>query len=370
METASIIGKVGNLAKPQKRFGRNQKRPQQACTDLPIGNGFLENRFLPLIEADEGEHRLFSEKQKEFFVSMENLCSLYKITPMYFSDFVYPLNISKCIAYLKQEIECSARDLQIMVLEDETHRATLSTIKTHDTKTTLYYLPLEPLYRLLKSKQNRPSADLLLSVTAYFYQHGKIPYFNDGYCYLCDTYGMIEEWILENEEEEDKAYRRHQLSYIRKMDRQSTSLLISLRRKKPLIEFKKRLHAYTPSNKVEEDLLSLAQKVFDLLCSYPTRSVMDNIIDDFDEQDDQGERIRADQYLSFIWSRNDCLYDTLMETVNSALQEYSYIDEPMDIQFFDFPQEKPTHDLLFEETFFDLLNDLTDTLIDFEHEKH
>ncbi|MBC6113201.1 hypothetical protein ACFOG5_00285 [Pedobacter fastidiosus] len=299
-----------------------------------------------------------------------HLCRLYKIEPLYFSDFVYPLNISKCIAYLKAEMDFRAEDLQLMVLEDETHRATLATVKIFDTKTTLYYLPLEPLYRLLRDRERRAVADLLLSVTACFYQYGKIPSHADCCSYLNDTYSMIGEWILENEEEEDKAYRRHQLSYIKKMDRQSHSILKRLKQKKPLSDFKKRMMAFCPSDKVEEDLLALAQKAYSMFGTFPERTVMDKIIDDFDAEEEQEERIRIDQYLSFIWSRNDCLYDTLMETVNSALQEYNWIDEPMDIQFFDLPQEKQTHDLLFEETFFDLLNDLTDTLIDFEHEKH
>jgi len=59
-----------------------------------------------------------------------------------------------------------------------------------------------------------------------------------------------------------------------------------------------------------------------------------------------------------------------METVNCELQEYSEIDEPISMQLFDEPQNQITHDLSFEQEFFDLLNELSDNLYDFAHEKH
>ncbi|MEO6849136.1 MAG: hypothetical protein ABI166_00835, partial [Mucilaginibacter sp.] len=64
-----------------------------------------------------------------------------------------------------------------------------------------------------------------------------------------------------------------------------------------------------------------------------------------------------------------CLQENIYDMVNSELQELGYQEEPVAIQWFDTPQEKPQQDFDFEARFFALLNRLTELLNDFDHEE-
>ena len=151
--------------------------------------------------------------------------------------------------------------------------------------------------------------------------------------------------------------------------RESGNLLKSLSDKDQLALLDDRVSKFYPTTKTEENLKAIAYRVSTLINIYPGRSIFDSIPDDLNRIDGEG-RITAEHYLSFIWSGEDCLYDQLMETVNCELQEYNEIDEPMSIQLFDKPQNQISHNMSFEQEFFDLLNDLSDNLYDFAHEKH
>lgn len=156
------------------------------------------------------------------------------------------------------------------------------------------------------------------------------------------------------------------------MGERSKWLLEKLNKKIHLQKFEKRINCFHPCSETEQELLALAGQAYALYCDFPNFSVMDRIeMGLFDQDENYGScRVYAENYLSFIWSFNDCLYDQLMETVNSDLQEYNEIDEPATIQFFDTLQLSEAHDHSFETRFFDLLNGITDNLTDFSDEKH
>jgi hypothetical protein len=71
-----------------------------------------------------------------------------------------------------------------------------------------------------------------------------------------------------------------------------------------------------------------------------------------------------DYYLSFFWSDKGAAYDSLMEAVNSSLQECSRSLDPVAVQLFDKPQEREAHDLYFEWRFILLIDYLCELLFE------
>ncbi|WP_039842569.1 hypothetical protein [Pedobacter agri] len=288
---------------------------------------------------------------------------------MDYEHLIYPQNVAKLVEDLQQQIGEIDHDANVLVITREFNLPTLAITKVFDTKATLYYLPIEPLHFLLQQRDRKPAAQLLLSVLCYFYQIGGIPYFREHSSYLYDVYQMINEWYSDEEICEYPEDYQHVIDHIQLIKRESGELLKSLSDKDQLALLDDQVSQFYPTTKTEENLKAIAYRVSTLINIYPGRSILDSIPDDLNRIDGEG-RITAEHYLSFIWSGEDCLYDQLMETVNCELQEYNEIDEPMSIQLFDKPQNQISHNMSFDQEFFDLLNDLSDNLYDFAHEKH
>ncbi|RZJ90138.1 MAG: hypothetical protein EOO20_09050 [Chryseobacterium sp.] len=222
---------------------------------------------------------------------------------------------------------------------------------------------------MMQQEERKPTAQLLLSVLCYFYQIGGMPYFGENSSYLYYVYQMIYDWYSDEEICEDPTEHQYIIDHIQLVESESSGLLKSLSNKDQLALLNDRLSQFSPKTKADENLKAIAIRVSALMEKFSNRSIMDSIANDLNGIDGEG-RITADHYLSFIWSGADCLYDQLMETVNCELQEYNEIDEPISMQLFDKQQNRISHDLSFEQEFFDLLNEISDNLYDFAHEKH
>jgi hypothetical protein len=372
LETSPKFGEVPHRIRQAPRPLGNHKGQKKTCTDRAHRNGFLGYVFSPVINSYPKEIIDQRRVEKEFFSSAQNLCSLYGIVSVNSSSSLYPENIAQVVTDLKQKLEGIDKALELIVVNDEDRAACIAVKKSFDTKTTLYYLPVEPLYDLLQDRSRKKTAELLLSVVAYLYQIGGVPYHGEQGSYLCSIYDMIYDWSGEEEYFEDDKEQQYILDHIKLMGDRSKWLLEKLNKKAHLQKFAKRINDFQPSSKAEQELLVLAQQAYSLFCDFPDCSIINRIDSGLFDQDENYDscRVYAENYLSFIWSFNDCVYDQLMETVNSELQEYNEIDEPTTIQFFDAVQQSEAHDHNFEIRFFDLLNGITDNLTDFSDEKH
>lgn len=360
---------VRPILKQKSRSVGSKKRRAKKCSTLASGNGFLDHSFSPLVNGYFKEIQAASTVAESIFSAARNLCELYGIKQLDHEHLIYPQNVAKLVEDLQHQMDVIDKDANVLVMLNQDSLPTLAVTKVFDTKTTLYYLPVEPLHFLLQQQERKPTAQLLLSVLCYFYQIGGIPYFGENSTYLYYVYQMIYDWYSDEEICEDQAEHRHVMNHIQLVESESRELLKSLSDKDELAILNDRLSQFSPKTKAEEDLKAIAIRVSTWIEKFPIRSIMDSFADDLSLTDGEG-RISAEHYLSFIWSGEDCLYDELMETVNCELQEYNEIDEPMSIQLFDKPQNQITHDLSFEQEFFDLLNELSDNLYDFAHEKH
>ena len=358
------------ITRPNTRSFRNKEQPQKPCPDGFNGNGFLKHRFLPLVNGYSEEIRSQGEVERDFFLSASHLCSLYGVDWQSCPDWPYPKNIALAIDELTSKISALDKDINLIVVSDDDSSACLATVKIFDTKTTLYYLPVEPLYRLLKDGHRKATAELLLSVVAYFYLVGGIPYHTESSSYLYYVYDRVAEWSLEEDCFEEPEQQEFTLNHFAFMENAGAWLLEQIKQSRNLKLLAKRIERFKPCTQADKNLAVIADRIDRMMRAYPDRSIMNSIHDGLFETEEDAERIYAEQYLSFMWSFEDCLYDGLMDAVNSELQEFNEIDEPLTLQLFCSPQYAVSHDHSFETEFFDLLNDLSDNLNEFSHEKN
>ena len=62
---------------------------------------------------------------------------------------------------------------------------------------TLYFVPVMPLFRLLRMQGQKSCAELLLSAFGYLYHTVRIPYYRDPSSYMHYHYECNKEWLLE-----------------------------------------------------------------------------------------------------------------------------------------------------------------------------
>jgi hypothetical protein len=324
---------------------------------------FLSRSFLPLLDKAYPELKAFAKIEKQIGISLANLCNLYGlVTPDL--NGVFPQNISLALNGLRKGLQEIDRDLELRLMQCEgvPSKNCLCTRKTFDTGMTLYYLPLAPLWEVMKTASRKQESDLLLSVCAYLFQIAGVPHFAERFVYLNSIYETVEQWNDEDEcEDLDGEERKAISSYFGQMWEAGEALLLELRDKAHLFGFKKRFRAFKPKDQAGETLRNCAKKAMKLYSDFPFRSIMENMA--MPILDSNGDNfIRAEHYISFYWSNNDCVIDSVMECVNNELNELCEMEEPASYQFFDTPQTAQTHDHQFERRFFELLNELTDIL--------
>ena len=309
--------------------------------------------------------------ETEFFDSLVNFEKMYSIEIPNFRNLVYPLNIFRSYQSASARLTLIDRSLELLVLQNERHFASLATVKTFNTGQTLYYLPVEPLYDLLNDNTKMQQAQLLLSACTYLYQIVGVSYYRETDSYLYYMYDMIESWMLEDEER-DEEEAEEILDHASTIAGAGDFVLEHLKSKHHLELFEKRLHSFIPSSVAEVSLQAVSAKLYSLFEDYPERSFNRGIEPDLYEQEeeDADEIVRTENYLSFFWNYNDCMYDQLMEYINCELNEYSKTEEPVTIQYFSDPQGQSSHNHDFNIRLMEILHELTDCLSALHVENH
>lgn len=313
------------------------------------------------------ELRAYAKIGSTFKNALSNFCKLYNF-PEPETHSVFPMYISKALQEVSLLLADSHKELQLRIMQEEGGRVTLATRKIFDTRMTLYYLPLCPLWEMMKLKDKKAETALLLSIVAYLFKVGGIPHFAETYSYFDGIYEMVAEWNTDQGQEQDgeeDAEQEHIAAHFEMMNEAGAILLAQMANPENLKRFKGRVNRFKPKDEKGEDLLNCAKNALKLYRTFPNRSVMDNMGKPaLDNEEDTF--IRSEQYLSFYWSSNDCLIDSAMDYINAELNEVCEMEEPVSLQYFDAPQSKEIHDFSFEEQFFDLLNEVSDILNDLQ----
>jgi len=353
-----------NVCRQPEQDGKRRRRTKQQvkkCAAFPANNGFLRKAFVPIISRQLGMLGQPQKIETEFYQSLKNLTAFYDLDLPDFGDLGYPLNVAKSFGKAKELFDKKSTGLELVILKNKQHKSCVTTVKTYNTGMSLFYVAVKPLYLLFNSPHQKAKANLLLSIFTYLYQVAGVPYFLDGF--LGSEYDMIYEWYTNDPADYDETDYNEIMESFRVMNYFGAKLLKSIRHKYHLQQFQNRVQHFIPKTPNDGELQSVGIELLNIYLQCPDRSIFKNIQNTLIGTPEE-DRILPDQYISFFWDDKGAVYEQLMETINVSFQEISGIDEPTAIQCFDHRQDKESHDLEFENKFFNSLGNLSDVLND------
>ena len=325
------IGRVRKMASKTQNSQRNKERPTKICTQNNATNGFLKCKFLPKQEEiptiQDGKE--MEKTERDFYKSLSNFAKQYNVEPMPTQEFDFPYNIALGLWDIENKIKQTNEDWNSFKLIRNNRNFHFVKEEKYGTGTSLYYIPIVPLFQMLHDKNCKMNAQLLLSVCSYLYQIADIPYYRQQSSYLYWLYEMHEDWMEQGDEaEEDLQEFRHQFKISKIIGDKIEKKLGNL---KNLEVFEQRLNDFKPRNTFDQDCYKVASDAFALYSEYPKTTLFRNkpTPEQDPYNDDYGNKaIGMDMYISFVADTNSCLYRNIEESINAEFNEYGGMEEP------------------------------------------
>ncbi|WP_417355457.1 hypothetical protein [Flavobacterium sp.] len=363
---ARAVGGVRPMDATPQRQCRNTKGQKTAPARSHAADGFLKSVFLPKLEKNQTlqDSKETAKTERDFYTSLSQLVEHYRIAPMPTQQYGYPYKMVLALWEVGAQLKHRITDFDSLCLLQDKGNTFLLCEERYNTGSTLYYIPVAPLYHMLRDPKRKASAHLLLSVCAYLYHIADIPYYRQGNSYLYWMYEMMADWIEQDEQTEETAANRCEL--------EQAALIGDCMEKKMynpenLNVFENRLRNFKPRDAFDRDCLTIAREGFALYQNCPNERVYRNIPkgDYYGEGYEDNEIILMDKYVSFIADTKGWLYERLSDFVNNEFNEYGEIEEPAICKSFD---GKPVAqgNLDFENRLFTLMDNLCGLLYNYE----
>jgi len=302
----------------------------------------------------------------DFDKSLRYLAKYYGFTPLDVSAYGYPANVLLAHWDAIKHVRTAGRRSDLQIAEKPDGTVCLHLTETIDTGSTLYYIPLIPLYRFGLCKSHRRTADLLLSVCAYLFQQAGVPHYRDPDSYLSGSYEMHDEWVEEQKGElEDDGYA-HYRSDLNAAYHYGDLMGRRIAAKKQLELLPDRIAGFLPRNDFQRECLELAQRTLALWRQHPKANIYQHEFepdpDDEDYEDDYYSYLHIHEYVGFIARADGHLYETLMENINNDFNERSKLLEPEQKTCFDTARLKRQDILAYEAEAFSIISQLCNLL--------
>ena len=361
---APSVGRVRKLDAKTERRKRNQKGQTTVRTHSNVANGFLSTSFLPRLNETETvqAYRDNAEMQRDFYQSLCRLADHYGITPKQVQSYSYPYNIVLALKDIEEQLRQKVTDWEEIRLIQDSRNVFLTSEERYNTGSTLYYIPVVPLFRWLKAPKRKQTAQLLLSVCCYLYHIADIPYYRQQNSYLFWMYEMHKDWaLMDDDEEESKIY----VSEIEQAEWIGDRMEQKIFNQNNLMRFKERLDHFKPKDIIDTDCFNVAQEAYALYQQFPNESIFRNARPNGEANGGDRENIiPMERYVSFSADAKGWLIDSLIDSVNNELQEYGQMEEPIIIKRFD-GSDITTNTLEFENRLLPLINELIYILYNF-----
>lgn len=355
METISTSRRIRSGTQQTARCSRSKKKQTAQRTRRNAADGFLTHRFLPLYAPAED-----TPDQKRAgqgcMKSLSALAGAYGCELMNVQDKPYPYNILLTHWDMGRQLMDKSR-ATISIMEDENGTINAVTIDTYEMNQTLNYIPVLPLYKLLRNKMRKRAGELLLSVFAYLYHEAGIPYYRDSCTPMDYNYEMLYEWYAQERESYEETDFNTMLSDFRAVVHYGDVMLRKIYNRYHLKQFNARVHRFAPRDDFDRDCMHIARAALQLHERYPEQSVFRHIAPIEDDEAYDGGVIRAEEWTSFVADTRGWLYEQLEQTVNNQFQECGYVEEPKLVTIFDKPNTA-IETLDFEHALFELIGDL------------
>lgn len=358
--------RVRPLDAKTQRCKRGSERQTEISANANVANGFLKTSFLPKLQETKTVQacKETAETQRDFYTSLSKLAEHYKIEPMQTSQFDYPYNIALAIWDMEEKLKQRVLNWQEIRLVQDNKQTYFISEEKYKTGTTLYYIPIEPLYQMLHDPKRKRNGQLLISVCSYLYHIADIPYFRQEESYLYWMYEMHKEWVEQDDETDEAEMYKLEFSkaeLIGDCIEQKIFNRINLR------VFEQRLNSFKSHDTFDHDCLQMARNAFALYTEYPQVSIFRNALvkEDPESEVDENEVIGMEKYISFISHTKGWLYESIADSINNEFSEYGAMEEPTICKHFD-GKEVTNASLDFENRLFALLDDMCSLLYNYE----
>lgn len=344
---------------PKERCSRSAKGQASICPAGAAANGFLKVRFLPHLAGQPVMTLPMDEE--DFYRSYTLLCDQYGIAASETRSLGYPYNKAVALWEASKLLRSRREDVTILEYRDAAGSLLLQAEETYNTGSTLYYIPVVPLYRLLQDRRTKMAAQLLLCTCAYLYQIAGIPYYTDDSSYLCWQYDMIRQWVEDDPEGwEDDSYNYNR-SQLNTAEHIGYVMQRRLWNACHLNRFAEMVGQFDPLDSFGCDCLSIAETALGLWRDHPQghvyRHADTEILHSDDDEEYNEDCITMDKYIGFCAETKGWLYHTLAECVNSEFNECRAMQEPVLTRIFD-GRAQEADSLDFECRLFSLLDEL------------
>jgi hypothetical protein len=115
--------------------------------------------------------------QRDFYKSLCRLAKHYSIEPMQTQLYGYPYNIVLAIWDIEVQLKRTHTNWDGLNLVQDSNKTFLVSEERYNTNTTLYYIPIVPLFLMLHDPKRKKTAQLLICVCSYLYHIADIPYY-------------------------------------------------------------------------------------------------------------------------------------------------------------------------------------------------
>ena len=366
-EIAPTIGRVRTMDAKTKRCKPSTKRQPESRTNSNVANGFLKSVFLPKLKTQQSLQacKEIAKTERDFYQSLSNLAEHYSIEPMQTKIYGYPFNISLAMWDIETKLKCTHLNWDSLQLVQDSKKTFFVSEERYDTRTTLYYIPIVPLFKMLNDKRRKKTAQLLISVCSYLYHIVDIPYYRQENSYLFWMYEMMTDWVEQDDEtDETESYK----SELRQAEQIGDKIEQKLFNRINLELFEQRLNNFKSLDEFDQECCQVACKVFELFTEYPTTSIFKNAPipeQDPDNDDYDNETIGMEKYISFVADTKGWLYESLSDSINNEFNEYGVMAEPTINKCFDGSEIMSTN-LDFENRLFPILNNLCGLLDEYK----
>jgi hypothetical protein len=357
--------RVRPLDAKTQRCKRSSKRQTQISTCGDVANGFLKTSFLPKLQEPNTIQacQKTAKMENDFYCSLSKLAEHYDVVPIQTNHYDYPYNMALAIWDMEEKLKERVLNWQKIRLVQDRKKTYLISEEKYDTGTTLYYIPIEPLYQMLHDPKRKRNAQLLVSVCSYLYHIANIPYFRQEESYLYWMYEMHEDWLEQDDvTDETEVYKRE----FKKAELIGDCIEQKIFNNINLQVFKQRLNSFKNRDTFDNDCWQIACSAFSLYTEYPQATIFRNapIKDDPENEQDEYETIGMEKYISFISHTKGWLYESISDSINNEFNEYGSMEEPTIYKCFDGNDIIQTN-LDFENRLFALLDDICNLLYNY-----
>ena len=355
---APTIRRVHQMDATPQRCKSDVNGQTTTRTGNHAADGFLKCVFLPKLKSTQfiQSCEKTEETERDFYKSLSELAKHYDIEPMPTREYGFPYNTVLARWDMETKLKGTVTNWDKLSLVQASRKTYLVSRERYNTGITLYYIPIVPLFKMLKDPMRKKSALLLVSVCSYLYRIADVPYYRQQGSYLYWQYEMLRDWAEEDGFMEDTALYKNELRQAKCLgDKMEQKLSDPIHLK--LLE--SRITCFQSNNEFDRECYRVAATTFALYTDYPKATIFRNA--PIPKEDPDGgysdETIGMEKYISFVADTNGLVYESLCETINNEFNEYGTLEEPTISKHFD-GRETASANLDFENRLFALIDDL------------